>query len=161
MGRFQAGVAFLAWIMKNKANEGLASARRLQPNPEASSKSPPCKSSVAWVGRGALASRRTQLATQRLRAPYVQEHCRHGWTGLSRRTDMLQPIHRGTPCAQVATLTMLRMQLQPVLHCSSLYALVDGKSRRYAMIPAFGMVLLPQNPSTGNGQVPGCSSGHS
>ena len=25
------------------------------------------------------------------------------------------------------------------------------------MVPAFGMVILPQNPSTGNGQVPGCS----
>ena len=25
------------------------------------------------------------------------------------------------------------------------------------MIPAFGMVILPQNPSTGNGKVPGCS----
>ena len=35
--------------------------------------------------------------------------------------------------------------------------MVDGKSRRYAMIPAFGMVILPQNPSTGDGQIPGCS----
>ena len=25
------------------------------------------------------------------------------------------------------------------------------------MIPAFGMVILPQNFSTGNGQIPGCS----
>ena len=28
---------------------------------------------------------------------------------------------------------------------------MDGKSRRYAMIPAFGMVILPQYPSTGMG----------
>ena len=34
---------------------------------------------------------------------------------------------------------------------------VDGRSRRYAMVPAFGMVISPQNLSTGNGQVPGCS----
>ena len=34
---------------------------------------------------------------------------------------------------------------------------MDGKSRRYAMIPAFGMVILPHNPNTGNGQVPGWS----
>ena len=25
------------------------------------------------------------------------------------------------------------------------------------MVPAFGMVILTQNPSTGNGQIPGCS----
>ena len=26
-----------------------------------------------------------------------------------------------------------------------------------AMIPALGMVILPQNPSTGDGQIPGCT----
>ena len=44
--------------------------------------------------------------------------------------------------------------------CSSLAALdpgSDGKSRRYAMIPALGMVILPKNPSTENGHVPGWS----
>ena len=25
------------------------------------------------------------------------------------------------------------------------------------MIPAYGMVFVPQNPSTGNGRIPGCS----
>ena len=38
---------------------------------------------------------------------------------------------------------------------------MDGKFRRYAMIPVFGMVILPQNLSTGNGQHPGWSSRHS
>ena len=44
------------------------------------------------------------------------------------------------------------------LHCSSLSTLdpgADGKSRRYSMVPA---VILPQNLSTGNGMIPGCSS---
>ena len=52
----------------------------------------------------------------------------------------------------------LRMQLQPVFRYSSLNALdpgVDVESRQYAKIPAFGMVILPQNPSTENGHVPG------
>ena len=35
--------------------------------------------------------------------------------------------------------------------------IVDGKSRRYAMVPAYDMVFFAQNRSTGNGQVPGCS----
>ena len=34
---------------------------------------------------------------------------------------------------------------------------MDGKSRRHAMVPASGMVILPQNLSTGDGQVPGWS----
>ena len=34
---------------------------------------------------------------------------------------------------------------------------MDGKFRRYAMVPAHGMALLPQNPSTGNGQRPPCT----
>ena len=34
---------------------------------------------------------------------------------------------------------------------------MDGKSRRYAMVTAFDMVILPQNLSTGNGKIPGCS----
>ena len=52
------------------------------------------------------------------------------------------------------------MQLQPVFNVlrSVLYILVvDGNFRRYAMILAFGMVILPQNPSTENGHVPGWS----
>ena len=55
----------------------------------------------------------------------------------------------------------LRMQLQPVFHCSSLNAIDPGSGREILAIchgtPAFGMVILPQNPSTGNGQVPGWS----
>ena len=34
---------------------------------------------------------------------------------------------------------------------------MDVESQRYTMIPAFGMVILTQNLSTGNVQVPGCS----
>ena len=34
---------------------------------------------------------------------------------------------------------------------------MDGKYRRYVMLPAYGMVVLPKNPSTGNGQIPGWS----
>ena len=56
------------------------------------------------------------------------------------------------------------MQLQPVFHCSSRSTLesdpVDRKSRQYydiVMVPAFGMIILPQNRSTENGQAPGCS----
>ena len=43
--------------------------------------------------------------------------------------------------------TTLRMQLQPVFHCSSLNTLDPSsgrKSRRCAMVPAFGMVILPR-----------------
>ena len=51
------------------------------------------------------------------------------------------------------------MCLQPVFRCSSLSTLllVDRKTRRYAMVPAYGIVLLNHNPSTVNGQIPGCS----
>ena len=34
---------------------------------------------------------------------------------------------------------------------------MDAKSRRYGMVPAFSMVTLPQNLSTGNGKIPGWS----
>ena len=54
--------------------------------------------------------------------------------------------------ARAISIPTLRMQLQPVFHCS-----LGGKSRRYAMVPAFGMDILPQTLSTGNGQVPGWS----
>ena len=46
-------------------------------------------------------------------------------------------------------LTTLRMQLQPVFRCSSLNALDPGGRETPA--------ILPQNPSTVNGQVPGWS----
>ena len=41
----------------------------------------------------------------------------------------------------------LRTQLQHVLRCSSLgtFLVVDGKSRWYAMVPVFGMVILPND----------------
>ena len=34
---------------------------------------------------------------------------------------------------------------------------VGGKYRRHVMVPAGAMVVLPQNPSTGNWHIPGCS----
>ena len=61
---------------------------------------------------------------------------------------------------EITGIPTLIMQLQPVFRCSSLSTLdpgVGGKSRRYAMVPAFGMVILSQNLSTGNGQTPGYS----
>ena len=53
------------------------------------------------------------------------------------------------------------MQLEPVFHCSSLSTLDPGSGHgreipAICMVPVFGMVILPQNHSTGNGQVPGC-----
>ena len=34
---------------------------------------------------------------------------------------------------------------------------MDGDFQRCAMVPAYGTVWSPQNPGTGNGQIPGCS----
>ena len=60
------------------------------------------------------------------------------------------------------------MKLQPGFRCSSLSTLDTGSGRYisakyydtdvwHTMVPAYGMVCLPQNSSTGNGKIPGCS----
>ena len=50
----------------------------------------------------------------------------------------------------------LRMQLEPVYHCSSLSTLDPGSGREITAI-CHGTVILPQNLSTGIRQAPGCS----
>ena len=58
-------------------------------------------------------------------------------------------IHGKNATADTLFFTVPRSVLQILV--------VDGKPRRYAMVPAFGIVILPQNHNTENGQAPGQS----
>ena len=67
---------------------------------------------------------------------------------------------RNTSLGATCGVTILIMKLQPVCRCSSLSTPDtgrDGKTWRYAMGPASGMVFLPHNSSNWDEQIPGCS----
>ena len=66
-----------------------------------------------------------------------------------------QQKHNRGPCVTHAQNALNSSLFSTVPRLLLEILVVDGKSRRYAMVPAFGMVTLPQDPSTGNGQLPG------